>query len=525
METDYRKYEPLFGAWRIKDLIGEGSYGKVFEIEREEFGTNYRAALKAITIPKNKSDVESVIAEGMDEESATTYFRGFVGEISNEIALMDKIKGNSNVVNYEDHVVIEHKDDIGWDILIRMELLTPLNTYLKGKEITDKEVVKLGIDLCSALEICEKYNIIHRDIKPENIFVSELGVFKLGDFGIARVAEKSSGASTKVGTNSYMAPEVARGENYSSAVDQYSLGLVMYRLLNNNRLPFLPPAPAPITFSQREEANAKRYKGEQFPKPQMADGVLSKIILKATAFDPNDRYANPSIMKQELEKYLASKEKNSEENEKVLMVESNIDEEKTAPVSSLVSDNINEFKEDTADISVTDVEEKTIRKTEIDDSQGEKKESVKTDKETSSRNTNVSKKVNANKMDIMLFAATILVTTIVSVVLDFKFRGYSLEYMHRVYFWMFIIVISIGSFVIGKKRGMAVGIAAGLLGFAVSALIYTCVWCFFYWGRINFYMGVVQTIFWGALRSKTIIMILAGPILGMIGGIIKKSKE
>ena len=304
MESEYTKYEPIFGAWKIVKLIGEGSYGKVYEIEREDFGVTYKAALKAITIPRNKSEVKSIISEGMDEESAYTYFRGFVEEFTKEFSLMDKLKGNSYIVNYEDHAVKEHDGEIGWDVLIRMELLTPLNDYLRSHTMQCKDVAQLGIDLCKALEICDKYNIIHRDIKPENIFVSELGNYKLGDFGIARVAEKTTGASTKIGTNSYMAPEVVRGETYDARVDIYSLGLVLYRLLNNNRLPFLPPAPEPVTFTQREEANAKRIKGEVLPNPVNSDERFSEIIRKATSATVSDRYSNATEMRNDLERYL-----------------------------------------------------------------------------------------------------------------------------------------------------------------------------------------------------------------------------
>ncbi len=306
MQTEYSKYEPIFGSYRITKLLGEGSYGKVYEIVRQDFGVTYKAALKVITIPKSQTDVKNAMSEGMDRATAETYFRSFVEEMTKEFALMDRLKGNSNIVNYEDHTVIEHVGEIGWDVLIRMELLTPLTDHISGKNLPIEEVVRLGIDICKALEICDRYNIIHRDIKPENIFVSELGNFKLGDFGIARVAEKSTGASTKVGTYSYMAPEILKNEIYTAKVDQYSLGLVLYRLLNNNRLPFLPPAPQPITYSQREAADAQRVKGTPIPAPVRADEELSRIVLKATAYNPNDRYISPRLMRNDLERYLAS---------------------------------------------------------------------------------------------------------------------------------------------------------------------------------------------------------------------------
>ena len=231
----YKQFEPVFGAWKIVKLLGEGSFGKVFEIEKEEFGAVYRSALKVITIPQSESDIRSAEADGMDEASIATYYRSFVEDFSRESAIMSKLKGHTNIVSFEDTQIIEHKDRIGWDILIRMELLTPLNDYLKahGGRLSVEESIRLGTDLCRALEVCEKNNIIHRDIKPENIFVSPLGDFKLGDFGISRIAEKSSGASTKVGTKDYMAPEVYKGEKYDSTVDTYSLSLVLYKLINN----------------------------------------------------------------------------------------------------------------------------------------------------------------------------------------------------------------------------------------------------------------------------------------------------
>ena len=120
---------------------------------------------------------------------------------------------------------------IGWDILIQMELLTPLNQYIRDHVVTRQDVIRLGIDLCKALELCQKYNIIHRDVKPENIFISETGDFKLGDFGIARTVEKTTSGLSKKGTYTYMAPEVYKGEAYGTTVDIYSLGIVLYRLL------------------------------------------------------------------------------------------------------------------------------------------------------------------------------------------------------------------------------------------------------------------------------------------------------
>ena len=307
MDNEYYKcYEPFFGAWYIKRYIGAGSYGKVFEIERrDEFDTVFTGALKAITIPSSPDELEEILSDGMDRDGASTYFRDYVKDLNREIALMSKLKGHSNIVSYEDHAIHAHEDGIGWDILIRMELLTPITGYLKqNKSFTRREIIRLGIDLCRALEVCQRYNIIHRDIKPANIFISETEDFKLGDFGVARIASASTGASTRAGTVNYMAPEVFKGEKYTSNVDIYSLGLVMYQLLNANRMPLYPPYPQPMSPAQRERAQAQRLSGAALPPPANADGRLAEIVLKACAPDPAQRYDSPAVMRQALEAIL-----------------------------------------------------------------------------------------------------------------------------------------------------------------------------------------------------------------------------
>ena len=140
MDTDYYKqYEPFFGSWKIVRLIGEGTYGKVFEICRSEYGIEEKAALKIISIPASKSEYNSVLTDCMDERSATEYFRNYMQEMIREISLMSKLKGNSYIVCYEDHEVKNRTETVGWDIMIRMELLTPLNEYTREKGTLAKE--------------------------------------------------------------------------------------------------------------------------------------------------------------------------------------------------------------------------------------------------------------------------------------------------------------------------------------------------------------------------------------------------
>jgi len=297
---DIKKFEPIFGVWYAEDFIGAGSFGRVYRIKREEFDDVYYSALKLITIPADPSELRQLWYDGLNEESISTYYSELVKDISSEIRLMSKLRGNTNVVSYEDHQIIAHADGIGYDILIRMELLTNLSDYMTTNKYSRADVIKLGMDICSALELCQAYSIVHRDIKPDNIFVSETGAFKLGDFGVARQLERTQTNLSKKGTPAYMAPEVYKGGLSDSTVDIYSLGIVMYQLLNNGRLPFYPPAPAPTMPKDKEQAAARRMSGEKLPPPANATGRLVEIILKACTFEAKDRYISPKLMRDEL---------------------------------------------------------------------------------------------------------------------------------------------------------------------------------------------------------------------------------
>ncbi len=305
----YKKYEPIFGSWYIDHLIGEGSFGQVYEIIKTEAGVTYKSALKAATIPRTQHEVCNLINNNYSYDDIRELYWSMVEQSISECLLMSKLKGSQNIVCYEEHQVIEHDDDIGWDIFIRMELLTPLSDYFLNQHVTYKDIVKLGIDICKALEICYSNNILHRDIKAENIFVSEQGDYMLGDFGTAILKDKAEASTSIMGTFGYMAPEVYNGEAYGFSADLYSLGLLLYRLLNCNRMPFLPEPPAQITIEDNQEALAKRMKGEKIPKLQNCPEELAEIVIRSCSYHSKDRYSSPTVMRRALEALLYSKDK------------------------------------------------------------------------------------------------------------------------------------------------------------------------------------------------------------------------
>ena len=292
----------VWPEWELIEKIGEGSFGKVYKAKRTERGRSFYSAIKIISIPASKGELDSVRAEMNNEQSTREYFRNLVEDCIQEIYTMEHFCGNSHVVSFEDFKVVEYLDEIGWDISIRMEYLTSFMDYCTGKELTEKEVIKLGCDLAMALIYCRKLNIIHRDVKPENIFVSRFGDFKLGDFGIAREQAHTMSNMSKKGTYSYMAPEIYKGEKYDSSIDIYSLGIVLYKLMNQNRLPFLSLDKQLITYRDKETALARRMAGEKMPAPVNASAAFSHIILKACAYEPGKRYRKPEDMLRDLEK-------------------------------------------------------------------------------------------------------------------------------------------------------------------------------------------------------------------------------
>ena len=292
----------VWPEWKITEKIGEGSFGKVYKACRSEQGTTFYSAIKVITIPSNPGELSSVRSESPNEQSVKEYFQGLVDECIQEVSTMEYFRGNSHVVSVEDYKVVEYLDDIGWDIYIRMEYLTSFREYWAGRALSEDDVIRLGIDLCKALEYCQCQNIIHRDIKPENIFVSRFGEFKLGDFGIARELERTMSGLSKKGTYSYMAPEMYKGEAYDSRVDIYSLGIVLYKLRNHNRLPFISLEKQLITYRDKENALNKRMAGEKLPRPVEAGDAFAEVILKACAFDREERYANAEEFREALER-------------------------------------------------------------------------------------------------------------------------------------------------------------------------------------------------------------------------------
>lgn len=285
----------------------------MYKIQRNISGVTEYAAMKVIPVPKEPSETQDLLNSGYDPYSINQRYRADLEDIRKEYSMMALLKGNANVVYCDDICDEPNPDGIGWTLYIRMELLTPLTKALE-EPCSEAQVVKVGMDLCNALAACKRKNIIHRDIKPANIMVAEDGNYKLGDFGVAKRLEGTSGG-TKTGTYNFMAPEVYNNRPYGHSVDIYSLGMVMYWMLNRRCMPFLPLPPVLPTASLIEMAKEHRFSGAPLPKPEGGSPALQKIVLRACAFDPAQRYSTPEELYAALSSVSVAKQEPAKDEE------------------------------------------------------------------------------------------------------------------------------------------------------------------------------------------------------------------
>lgn len=299
-----QEYEPLWGKWRAKSIIGEGSFGAVYEVESDRIGDSCSCAVKLISF-KNGEMLRGVKGnETLSPEELEQLKIKEAKKNVREADLMNQLQGRDHIVTIHDYDIFpgEHATDI----IIRMELLMNLEDYMWKYKINSSDkiksfVIKLGIDICKALEDCEEVGIVHRDIKPDNIFINKNQTFKLGDFGLSRKMSKSASFSLRkaAGTPLYMAPETfGWGVKADYRSDIYSFGLVMYQLLNNGKIPFVNDM---RNFDEVDNAIGRRLDGETITAPKYENGQLWKIIEKACQFKKEDRYQSASVMRKDLE--------------------------------------------------------------------------------------------------------------------------------------------------------------------------------------------------------------------------------
>ena len=316
MEEELRSFWP---QWHVEKRLGSGGYGRVFQIYKDSYGMREYSALKVIqvssagaeaTVPLSDTGQTVAVGQGVDRSAEE------IPEVlMNEIRIMETLKGAPNIVLINEYYYRKSMDVSS--LFVRMELLTSFQNILNDRVRNNRrfsiaEVLKVGRDVCTALMYCEKKGIIHRDIKPDNIFLDSFGNYKVGDFGASKWMETvhATHTMTRIGTESYLAPEVYFGK-YNNTVDIYSLGIVLYQLLNGGRIPFLP---ATGSYTAQDVSNASYRRlvlREEVPSlvgMRTGDGVvdaqLDGIIRKACNYDSHMRYRTAGEFYEALTAYM-----------------------------------------------------------------------------------------------------------------------------------------------------------------------------------------------------------------------------
>ena len=300
--------EKKWPDYQLGEVIGMGSYGTVYDAARKDDLTDSHWAIKVIRIPKDEREIQEARELGYSDETLPRYFQQLVNVCTREIKMMYQVKDCANIVSIEDCTAEKDPDEeMVWYIFIRMPRLISLKKEWGNNSpaVTETSIIKLGIDICKALEFChgQEKPIIHRDIKPENILMDTSGHFLLTDFGIAQIMQRNYALSMK-GTPNTAAPELWNGSSITDnamayRVDIYSLGMVLYYYGNGRRYPFYPKQVP--TQTEAEEALSKRLQGNPFPMPEQISPGLWQVIQKATAYRPENRYASVFEMRKALE--------------------------------------------------------------------------------------------------------------------------------------------------------------------------------------------------------------------------------
>ena len=269
LPTPRRSLPRSIGRYRIIDRLGKGAMGVVYS-------AHDGLMERTVAIKIMMTDFED------DPETSARFYR----EARSAGQLL-----HPNIIT-----IFDLGEDDGRPFIV-MELLEgqTLNKYLERPEAADVATkIDLMLQICSGLHAAHRRSIIHRDVKPGNLLVSPNGELKIVDFGIARLASSNMTASGLiVGTPDYMSPEQAAGREVDTRSDIFSAGAVFYLMLTG-RKPFAASDLTSVLYKVQSEAPLPIRDSEAPP-------ALAKLVMKALAKQPADRYQSCARMIAELE--------------------------------------------------------------------------------------------------------------------------------------------------------------------------------------------------------------------------------
>ena len=204
-----------------------------------------------------------------------------------------------NIVSVYD-VGYEEENNLYYIVMELIKGKTLKEIIVNDGALSWKWAVNIAMQIASALEAAHKENIIHRDIKPHNIIITEEGVAKVTDFGIAKAVSNSTitAFGTTIGSVHYFSPEQAKGGVTDAKSDIYSLGVVMYEMLTA-KVPFDADTPVSVALKHMQEEPIEPIEiNEDIPS------AVNSIVMKAMQKDPINRYQSATEMISDLGKAL-----------------------------------------------------------------------------------------------------------------------------------------------------------------------------------------------------------------------------
>jgi eukaryotic-like serine/threonine-protein kinase len=253
----------LDGRYELLALIGEGSFGRV-----------YRGYDRRLARPVAVKVIKPWWAE--DPE--------WVRRFEREAQMMARVS-DARIIQIFDVGYAEE----GLYYVAELVDGESLDQRLRRGRLAPATACDIAAQLCRALAHAHSKRVVHGDIKPANILISVHGTVKVGDFGVARLAEGSSvgAGATIAGTPRYMAPEQARGRGTTAATDVYSVGVVLYEMLAG-RPPFAGSSPVELALAHLQDEPAPLRGGTPVG--------LARVVDRALAKDPHKRYQTGAEM-------------------------------------------------------------------------------------------------------------------------------------------------------------------------------------------------------------------------------------
>jgi serine/threonine-protein kinase len=275
------------GSYEIVRLLGEGGMGKVFLAARAD--EQYQQ-LVAIKLMHSEFGPSQKMLERFRSE------RQILANLSHpDIA---RLLDGGTTSDGTPYLVMEYVEGV------------PLEEYRRANELSVEKKLQLFLRVCAAVEYAHKNLVVHRDIKPGNVLVTEDGSPKLVDFGIAKLMEGGSGATTqpaaRLMTPEYASPEQLRGEPITTATDVYGLGVLLYELLSGMH-PFAEQSGSPIEMMRRiceVEPQPPSSMVSDSARRRELRGDLDRIVLMAIRKQPERRYPSATALARDVFAYL-----------------------------------------------------------------------------------------------------------------------------------------------------------------------------------------------------------------------------